>query len=324
MSSRRPRGTPWNLIVVGVVGVVVVVGLLALRARGQEPSADPSTAAASASSAADLEALLDSPANSAGLGGDSDPAKSKILGKTSLPDAIAVARPLMSNTIGRLDVGSAQLAMWASRYMSWQALEALPETTPALFKKDPDAERGRRFCMSGTVLEIRAEKTLSNRIAEDKALPLIERSGAGTGSGSSNDSTFARPEPFGSAMAASSGSAPDPVLLEGMDFAIPDNGKVYFATIQSKPEPPPEGTGKTKSVPRDSTFVEIIAVKSSGNLVDGSEARVCGVMTGVTVPPAGISTSAAIDAATVHRIVGMFDLPQNRAASGVDVTAQHE
>jgi hypothetical protein len=302
---------------VGVVGVVIIAGILILRARGQEPSADPSTASSSPSSVAELEALLESPAGSAGLGGDTDPAKSQILSKTSLPDAIAVARPMMSNTVGRLDVGSAQLAMWASKFLSWQALEALPETSPALFKKDPDAERGRRLCMSGTVLEIRAEKSLAGRIAEDKALPLIERAGGSQNAGT--DSNYARPDTMGSS--ASSLSTPDPMLLQAMDFGIPDGGKVYFATIQSKPEPLPEGT-RMKTAPRDSIFVEIIAVRSSGNLVDGSDARVCGVLTGVTVPPTGNATAAAIDA-TVHRVVGMFDLPQNRAETGVEATAQH-
>ncbi len=317
MSSRRPRSTPWTLIVVGAVGIVIIAGIVILRSRGQEPTADPSTASSAPSSAAELEALLESPAGSASPG-DLDPTKSNILTKTSLTDAIAAARPMMNNTVGRLDVGSALLAMWASKNLSWAALEALPETSPALFKKDPDAERGRRLCMTGTVLEIRAERTLSSRIVEDRALPLIEHAQNGQVAGSS-DSRFA--DPLGSA-AATPSALPDPVMLQGMDFSLPDGGKVYFAMIQSKPEPPPEGT-KTKSIARDSTFVEIIAVKSSGTLVDGNEARVCGVLTGVTVPPAGISTAAAIDAATVHRIVGMFDLPQNRAAAGVEVTAQH-
>lgn len=313
MSSRRPRSFPVGLVVVGALGVVVLGGFLALRARSQEPTADPSTAP---SSVAALEALLESPAASA-ASGESDPTKVHILSKTSLTDAIAAARPMMSNTVGRLDVGSALLAIWASKNLSWQALEALSETSPALFKKDPDAERGKRLCISGTVLEIRAEKTLSNRLIEDRALPLIDRA-ASAQAPQPSDPSYVRPEGAASAAAALPGV--DSLQYQGMDLAIPDDGKVYIATIQSKLDASPEGA---KGKARDSLFVEIIAVKSSGSLVDGSEARACGILTGVTVPPAGGSTSVAIDTAPVHRIVGMFDLPANRTSSGVEITAQH-
>jgi hypothetical protein len=303
------------------VGLVIVGGFLFLRLRSQDSNAEPSASALPASSVAELEALLDSPAGSATVG-SADPRNSHIMSKTSLPDAIDAARPMMSNTVGRLDVGSALLAMWASKNLSWQALEALPETSPALFKKDPDAERGRRFCLSGTVLEIRAEKTMANRLVEDKSLPLIEQPSTTMNLESSSGSSYMQADPLASA-SASSAPAMDPLLLQGMDFAVPDGGKVYFATLESKPEPLPEGNRQQRAVPRASTFVEVIAVRSSGNLVDGSDARVCGVLTGVTVPPSGNTIGAVMDASAIHRIVGMFDLPQNRAPNGVEVATQH-
>ncbi|HVW28370.1 MAG TPA: hypothetical protein VHC69_23565 [Polyangiaceae bacterium] len=314
MTSRRSRGTPWTLIIVGVVGLVAVGGFLFLRLRSQGALGDPS-AAGSGSSVSELEALLDAPAGSAGI----DPQQAHILSKTSLADAIEAARPMMSNTVGRLDLGSAMLAMWASKNLSWQALEALPETSPALFKKDPDAERGRRFCMSGTVLEIRAEKTMANRLVEDKSLPLIDQAPT-QGMDSTQGTSHLQGDTLASA-SASAASPIDPALLGGMDFSVPDGGKVYFATLQSKAD---ESEGmKMKAAPRAYTFVEVIAVRSSGSLVDGSDARVCGVLTGVTVPPGAATTGASMDSATVHRIVGMFDLPQNRAPNGVEVAAQH-
>ena len=324
MSSRRSRSTPWTLIVVGGVGIVIVAGFLILRARSPEPTADPSLAG-SGSAVSELQALLDSPAGSATSA--VDPSKSHVLSKTSLGDAIEAARPLMSNTIGRLDVGSALLAMWASKNLSWQALDALPETTPALYKRDPDSERGHKFCLAGTVLEIRAEKTLSNRLVEDKAIPLIDHSSNNQGDNSGGPSyyrgeqgtSYSGADSLATASPSASANS-DILLLQGMDFTIPDGGKVYFATIQSKPEAMPEGS-KQKLAPRDATFVEIIAVRSSGNIVDGSDARVCGILTGVTVPPSGSTTPAGLDSATLHRIVGMFDLPQNRVAP--ETQAQH-
>jgi hypothetical protein len=263
-----------------------------------------------------LEALLEAPAGSAGVG-ESDPSKVHILSKTSITEAITAARPLMSNAVGRLDLGSALLAVWASKNLSWRELEALPETSPALFKKDPDAERGKRLCVAGTVLEIRAEKTLANRLIEDRALPLIERAPPSQGS-PPPDPAFPRPE------GAPSGGAPlsaiDLSPSQSADVVLPEGAKVYFATIQSKLEGASEAP---RGRAQDSLFVEIIAVKSTGSLVDGSDAKVCGILTGVTVPPAGASTSVAVDTTPVHRLVGMFDLPQNRATTGVEVTAQH-
>jgi len=317
MSTRRPRRTPWTLIIVGGVGLVIAAGLVVMRLRQQASMADGS-GLSGVSSAGDLEALLESPSGSAA--GAVDPSENHVMSKTSLTDAIEAARPMMSNTVGRLDVGSAVLAMWASKNLSWQALEALPETSPALFKKDPEAERGRRFCMAGTVLEIRAEKTMANRIVEDKSLPLIEQAPSSDNLESS-PSTYLQGDSLASASASAS-ATPDLAMLQNMDFAIPDDGKVFFAMIKSKSEPLPEGT-KMKAVPHNATFVEIIAVKSSGNIVDGSDARVCGVLTGVTVPPSSASTAAAVDTTTVHRIVGMFDLPQNRGSNGLEVAAQH-
>ena len=314
MSSSRPRSFPVGLVVVAALGVVVLGGFLAFRARSADPSADPSTAAAPSSVAA-LEALLEAPAGSAA--GESDPSKVHMLSKTSLAEAITAARPLMSNTVGRLDVGSALLAVWASKNLSWRELETLPETSPALFKKDPDAERGKRLCVAGTVLEIRAEKTLSNRLIEDRALPLIERAAPAQG-GSPHDPASPRPE--GAPSAGTPLSAIDLSPSLNADVALPEGVKVYFATIQSRLA----GAGDApRGRSQDSLFVEIIAVKSSGSLVDGSDAKVCGILTGVTVPPPGTSTSVAVDTTPVHRLVGMFDLPQNRAATGVEVTAQH-
>jgi len=90
---------------------------------------------------------------------------------------------------------------------------------------------------------------------------------------------------------------------------------VYVAVVQTKPEPGPEGDRIARaSAAKDLPVAEVIAVKSTGSLVDGSDARACGILTGVTVPATDTGAGGLGDA-TEHRIVGMFDLPENRAGS---------
>ncbi len=296
MSQRRSRSAPWGLAVAVVIGAVLVLGgFFAVRAHSRD-TVDPS---ASASAASALEALLAAPA-ATGAGASSDPARSRdlILSKKTLADAIAVARPLMVNTVGRVDTGSALFALWASRGLTWEALDALPETTPALFRKDPDSERGRRLCISGTILEIRAEKTLAERVLDDRPRPLVVRAPV-------ESPSLPMPE-----LPAASASAGAPEILEPtIDFSIPSDGKVYVATIRAKVEEP---AGAHPASEKDALVAEVIAVKSTGALVDGSEARACGVLTGVTLPPSDAANS--LGDVTEHRIVGMFDLPENHGS----------
>jgi hypothetical protein len=234
----------------------------------------------------------------------------QVLAKASLPDAIAVERPQMTNTVGKLDVGSALLALWASKNLGWEALEAIPETSPALFRKDPDAERGKRFCMSGTILQIRAEKNLAGRVQDDRALPLIARPSVGMGAGIPVDP--GTPSAPTDSASAGAGIIPD-LLAANVDLTVPDDGKVYVAILQAKPETSTEGGRTLRNATKDLLVAEVIAVKSSGTLVDGSEARACGVLTGVTLPAADVGPSVQGDV-TEHRIVGMFDLPENRGS----------
>jgi hypothetical protein len=302
MSRRQQQyqNVPWGLLV--GAGALVVIAAVAFLIRSRiTASADPMVGGAPAGSAA-LDSLLGGAAPS----GDtpSSVPREQILGKALLPDAIAAARPQMQNTIGRLDGGSALLALWASRHLTWAGLEALPETSPALFRKDPEAERGNRLCMSGTVREIRAEKTLAARLADDRALPLIIRPTTTT-------ATPPPPPASGSESTGAASGASD--TLSDADAVIPDDGKVFIGVIEAKSEGGSEQRiGKGSSANDQPLVVEIIAVRSSGSLVDGSEARVCGILTGVNLAaPSHISPTEV----TEHRLVGMFDLPQNRSAT---------
>ena len=268
-------------------------------------------AAASASSVSSLEALLAGPTGSSGAPVDSTQIRAHILSTTRLSDAIGVARPLMANTVGRLDMGSAVLALWASKSLTWDDLESIPETSPALFRKDPDAERGKRFCVTGTIQQIRAEKSLSARITDDRSLPLIERASP------TATAALEEPAPPAASDSANVGLLSPDFLAPSVDLTIPDDGKVFVAVIVAKPEPSPEGAHPARttfSQQKDALIAEIIAVRSTGALVDNSEVRACGVLTGVTMP--ADSGSSPLGETTQHRIVGMFDLPENHGGSG--------
>lgn len=309
MAQRHSRSIPRGLLVAVSAAVVVLGTALVVHSRftDSSPGASPS---GSASGETSLEALLAASATPEQV--DPSQPKGQILGKTSLADALAVATPLMANTASRLDPGSALLSLWAAEHLTWNALEALPETTPALFRKDPDAERGKRFCMTGSIVEIRAEKTLAGRLTEDRAVPLIERPTMGAG-GIMGSDTPTVPADSSAPPLLTAPLLPDSMSMGG-DWTIAGGGKVYVAIIKEKPEPSPEPAGheaRRAAPPKDPLVVEIIAVRSTGSLVDGSDARACGVLTGVTLAAPG--ASSALTDVTEHRIVGMFDLPENHA-----------
>jgi len=303
------------LVVAIVAAVSIAVVVVVLRSQASNDSG--SNGALGSASA--LEELLAAPGPS-GLGSSSG-LRAVIIDKASLKDAIEVARPRMENTISRLDVGAALFAIWASKKLTWDALQALPETTPLLFRKDPDAERGKRLCMSGIVENIRAEKTFAGRLLEDRTLPLIERP---TGTASTSTSP-GMATPFGasplptaaeSAAASSSGSPIEALAIPDEDWSIPNDGKVFFATLEEKPDEPKPGESAlshaASMAKKELLSIEVVAVGSTRGIVDGTESRACGVLTGVTLPYSGVGTSDIPQ----HRIVGMFDLPENRSDRG--------
>jgi hypothetical protein len=205
---------------------------------------------------------------------------------------IAAIRPLISDTGGPLDRGTASLALWASANLTWSDLKALPLTSPALFRKDPDQERGRSLCIDGTIQEIRAEKNLTRLLVTDRPASLVEQF---TGSGTSS---LSGP---GAATDAKDAGDSGRLLQAGTNDAewqVP-GGKVFFATIV-EPERSKVDEARLKARP---FVVEAIAVKSTGTLVDGDSAHFCGVLTGVVL--------LGNEQRLVHRAVGMFDLPEN-------------
>jgi hypothetical protein len=176
--------------------------------------------------------------------------------------------------------------------------------------------------MSGVVQDIRAEKSLSARLVEDRTVPLIERSSSAN-LPKQEGVVGAGIAPLALASATAAPSASSSLLLEGLsvpdeDWSVPDDGKVFFATLDEKPEEAKPGESAVSHAAnmakKELMSLEVVAVRSTRAIVDGTEARACGVLTGVTLP----FRDNGVGATDVpqHRIIGMFDIPENHSAPG--------
>lgn len=151
----------------------------------------------------------------------------KLKATVLLKDALDLTQPLMEDTQDKPDKGAALLALWMADHPSWSAIQRLPDTSHARVLKDSEAERGKKICVSGTIVQIAKEQ--------------------GT--------------------------------------------KVYSGTL---------GTP-------DQKIYFYIAVASTGDLLENSPAKFCGVVT-------GRFSYSNVTGGTTHavRLVGLFDLPENR------------
>jgi len=79
-----------------------------------------------------------------------------VLDKKTMRDAIDFCKPSMKDGDDLENEGALCLLTWSVSRMSWEdAAPKMPETSVALFKKDPDDERGKRMCVTGPIIEIR-------------------------------------------------------------------------------------------------------------------------------------------------------------------------
>ncbi len=307
--STRPQEprvkTRKKWIIGGAVTAVLAIGFLGYLRSAYGPGAAPDGSASASPSA------LAAPLGSALLGDGGTVLPSQMASEPTLAKAIAITKPEMDDTLDKLDEGSALLALWASKYMSWDDLMALPETTPALFRKDPGAERGHRLCETGKITEIRAETTLARRLLSDHAAPLpdITAAPAGTAAPTIIGGTDLLGADAGTGTTSDAGpllnvTGPVPAIPPDQ-WVVPDKGKVFFAVLTIAGHDP-------KGDPSDAGplfTVSAIAVRNTDKLVEGSTATICGVLTGVNE-----MTLADGSNVVSHRIVGLFDLPDNRAA----------
>lgn len=153
VAKSEPRAVSPARIAIGVVvGVVVclvlLVGLAAIGGR----SSSPSTPAVAATTP---EAPAPAPAPPTPL--------ERMAKAATLREAVGITRPLMADVRGEdISQGAALLAVWwARRPALWSELTAMPDSKRAEIMKDPDAYRGQRICMTGTVSQIFRDKSSS-------------------------------------------------------------------------------------------------------------------------------------------------------------------
>lgn len=76
----------------------------------------------------------------------------------TLAEATKTTLPAMADTINEPSPGAAIFALWAWKRGKWADFGVKDETTFAKVLKDSDEERGKRYCASGSIIEITAEK----------------------------------------------------------------------------------------------------------------------------------------------------------------------
>jgi hypothetical protein len=129
---------------VGAVVLVVLFGIyFAVTRNGGALSPLPVTAAA-AQPDPPAPTEVDPPAPSIAAG--------------SFSEALAATLPLMADSRQDPDAGALLLARWIARNQAWaHVATATTETTTAKVLKDSAAERGKRMCVSGSLVQIQAE-----------------------------------------------------------------------------------------------------------------------------------------------------------------------
>lgn len=83
----------------------------------------------------------------------------KLAAETRVSSAVALLQPMMTDTVNEMSPGAAALALWSAKNLTWADLQTVPETKRSMVMKDPEAERGKRLCSTGTINEIQVDRT---------------------------------------------------------------------------------------------------------------------------------------------------------------------
>ncbi|MCU0684420.1 MAG: hypothetical protein MUF34_19620 [Polyangiaceae bacterium] len=186
----------------------------------------------------------------------------------TLAAAIGKARPAMDDSLEKPDEGAFRLgAHWALGRYAWAELQALPETTFGRVRKDSDAERGKRLCGSGEVVEIEAVRTLGTKVHSGRVLTdggdvltVIAAGDTGTLERGSRG-RFCGVVTGRHSYANSGGGTTHSAMLVGM-FDLPANKTKPTPAASAKPSAPATST-KVNLAPLGSNYVSPI---TSGHL----------------------------------------------------------
>jgi hypothetical protein len=96
----------------------------------------------------------------------------------SLGDAVAFTRPMMTDETDKMSLGAVLLAVWAQTHLRFSDVSVSQnETSLALVRKSPGAERGKRLCGTGPISDLEAEQTrwgaVSHGLLKDPTNPLF-------------------------------------------------------------------------------------------------------------------------------------------------------
>lgn len=84
----------------------------------------------------------------------------RLASAATLAEALALIQPRMGDSENELHPASVLLAVWAASHEEAFDYSELEKTTWGRIMKDPDEERGRKYCTSGRVTEINADKSV--------------------------------------------------------------------------------------------------------------------------------------------------------------------
>ena len=74
--------------------------------------------------------------------------------------AVETLKPFMKDTADTQSKGTLLLGVWAAKHLKWSDVHVHPdETSFGMVMKDSAAERGKRMCWSGTIIQIEKDDT---------------------------------------------------------------------------------------------------------------------------------------------------------------------
>lgn len=93
------------------------------------------------------------------------PTLSQLLNATKdTATAVDLLRDHFEDGSDTIDPATAMFAVWSTSRMQWTDLQKLAETQRSLVMKDSEAERGKRLCASGSIVEIAADRSAGKPI----------------------------------------------------------------------------------------------------------------------------------------------------------------